>query len=146
MLEGQDDEIIYRLIHIALFDILGDNGQCAGAGTPGRARDQQKCICVDEALAGPYRFNYLIAILFGDLGAQFVDLADAMSASLPSANKDAVLVIRLNAGQATEVGNISVDSKGIGDNIDTTLNMCPTIKSGKFISNSAATLPKTNYN
>jgi len=24
--------------------------------------------------------------------------------------------------------------------------MCPTIKSGKFISNSAATLPKTNYN
>jgi hypothetical protein len=126
--------------------MLRDNGERTGASTPGGTRNQQKGIGIHKALAGSYRFDYLIAVLFGNLSAQFVDFAHAMTARFPATNEDAVLVIWLDSGQATEVSNVSIDGEGIGDDVDAALNMCSAVQSGKFIGDSTATLPKTNYN
>jgi hypothetical protein len=122
------------------------DGKRAGTGTAGRPRNEQKRIRFRKTLAGSYRFDYLIAIFFGNLGTQLIDFANAMTARLAAANENAVMIIGPDAGQATEVGNIGVDGKDIGHDVDTALNVRLAVQSGKFVSNPAATLSKTNYN
>jgi len=146
MLKGQDDKVIHWLVYIALFDELRYHGERAGTGTASRPGDEQKRVRFRKTFAGSYGFNYLIAVLFGNLGTELIDFTNTMAASLAATDEDAVVVISSDAGQATEVGNIGIDGKGIGHDIYAALNMGPAVQSGEFVSYPAATLSKTNYN
>ena len=115
------------------------------AGASRRASDKQEGVCLGEPLVCSYGIYDLVAVISGYLCSQFIDFTHPMSASLATADKDAVLVIGFYAGQATQVGDISVNGEGATNYINTALPTRPSVQSGKFISNSTAALSKT-YN
>jgi len=87
-----------------------------------------------------------IGVFPGYLGAELVDFADAVAASLATADKNAVAVVVADTGQSAQVSRIGINRETAGDDGHTTPTLGPAVHSGELIGNSAATLSETNYN
>jgi hypothetical protein len=108
VLEGEDDQVPYRFIDVAFFQVLRDDGD-ARSPSRRRAGDEQEGVRLEEFLGGPDGVDDFIGVFLGDFGAQLVDLADAVAAGLAAADEDAVTMVVADAAQAAQVGGIRVD-------------------------------------
>ena len=96
---------------------MADDRDGAGAGTAGGAGAEQESVRFAEIAGGADRLDDLVGVLAGDLGAQLVDLADAVAAGLALADDDAVVVVGLDGVQTAEVGDVGIDGVNAGDDV-----------------------------
>jgi hypothetical protein len=98
MLERQDNQIPYRFIDIALFQVLCYHGDGTGAGAAGGTGDKQEGISFKEPFGGPDSIDDFIGVFFSYLGTKFVDFTDAMAAGFTTANEDSMAMVIANVG------------------------------------------------
>ena len=98
MLERKDDKGVYRLIYVALFQVLRYYRYGAGAGAAGGAGDEQEGICLRELSAGPDGLDNLVTIFPGYLRSKLIYLADAVAAGLAASDENPVLVVGFYLG------------------------------------------------
>src|SRR5512139_1427287 len=99
MLEGKDSHSVDGLIPIAFLNMLYHNWQRTGPGTTTRGTDQHEAIGFIKVLGSAQSIDYFVGILAGNLGAKLIYLPNAMPASAPPADEDAMLVIRPDGGK-----------------------------------------------
>jgi len=66
-----------------------------------------------------------------------------VTAGLLPPDQDPVLIVTPYAGQAAEIGHISVNRKGLSNYVNATLSVCLLVEPGKLIGQPAAALPTT---
>ena len=96
--EWKYNQCVKGFIHVALFNMLRNNGDGAGTGAAGGTGNQEKAIRIIKTLGCPEGIDDLIRIFPGNFGADFVDFSYSMSACFPSSDQDSMLIIGFNGG------------------------------------------------